>query len=209
MEDALREVDETAEVQDGGDPWWLESDPFLENDEGVWSGSQSVDAEPGSPDSALPPESQESQEPQQSEGSESQADSGERRGVSDTIHLGAGAQHAHTPSWYASRGLDPERHVRRYQQRLQNQPNVGEQAADDVTTVSVESANENNGNSTEEVEDVVEEESDGRETAEEDNVSASQEGAEEEANSNEGELEESEVPEEDQQERQLNQVLQC
>ena len=62
MEDALVEVEETAEVQDGGDPWWLESDPFLENDEGVWSGSQSVDAEPGSPDSALPPESQESQE---------------------------------------------------------------------------------------------------------------------------------------------------
>ena len=207
MEDALREVDETAEVQDGGDPWWLESDPFLENDEGVWSGSQSVDAEPGSPDSALPPESQESQEPQQSEGSESQADSnsadqsesGERRGVSDTIHLGAGAQHAHTPSWYASRGLDPERHARRYQQRVQNPPNAGEQAADNGTTVSVESVNENAGNSTEEAEDVVDEESEGRETAEEDNVSASQEGAEEEANSNEGELEESEVPEEDQQ----------
>ena len=28
--------------------------------------------------------------------------------------MGAGAQHAHTPSWYEARGLDPDRHERRH-----------------------------------------------------------------------------------------------
>ena len=31
----------------------------------------------------------------------------------DTRHLGAGATHSHTPSWYEARGLDPERYERR------------------------------------------------------------------------------------------------
>ena len=207
MEDALTEVEETPEVQAGGDPWWLEPDPFLENDEGVWSGSQSVDAEPESPDSALP---QESQEPQESEGSEPQADSSSETSpfVGGTRHLGAGAQHAHSPSWYARRGLDPERHARRYE-RIRSASTANEQAAENATSDSVESVHENDEQSTEAEEDVVEDESEGRETAEqEDSVSASEEGAEEEANADDGEevvveaeavgeLEESELPEED------------
>ena len=34
-------------------------------------------------------------------------------GRGGTRHLGAGAQLAHTPSWYEARGLDPDRHERR------------------------------------------------------------------------------------------------
>ena len=161
MEDALSDGDEeTPQAPQGGDAWWLEPDPFFENDEGVWSGSQSVDAEPESPDSALPAES---------EVSEPQVESLDHS-ESAATRAGTGlAYQAHTPSWYASRGLDPEVHARRFQ-RLQNAENL--QAADDV-----ESENENSEASTEEVEDdgVADEESQSREHVEEDtNVAASE-----------------------------------
>merc|ERR1712032_1057976 len=72
--------------------------------------------------------------------------------------------------------------------RIRSASTANEQAAENATSDSVESVHENDEQSTEAEEDVVEDESEGRETAEqEDSVSASEEGAEEEANADDGE----------------------
>ena len=182
MEDALRDVQEIPDVQEGGDPWWLEPDPFLENDEGVWSGSQSVDAEPESPDSA---------EPQTDSHSTTRSESSEVIGGSQSLaYLGAGAAHAHSPAWYERRGLDPERPARRHERR-RNASTEDEQVTENVIIGAM-----------------AEVESEGRETTEEEGrVSAIQAEAGMEANAGDaageedetvGELEESESPEEEQ-----------